>query len=121
MTHTIGLALTWIAAAAIIWIGICYLTRSESMARNFGLRTLPEESARAWWQLKGVRDLTSGLFAITGALFLPEQLWILLLVSAVTPLGDALVVLGNRGRVGAALGIHGATAALLVVAAVLVH
>lgn len=121
MSHTIGLALVWIAAAGIIWVGIAYLTRSESMARNFGLHTLPPPSARAWWQLKGIRDVVSGLLAIVGVLAAPHALWILLLVSAITPLGDALVVLGNRGRVGAALGIHGATAALLVVAAVLVH
>ena len=42
--------------------------------------------------------------------------WVLL-VLAVVPFGDMLIVLGHRGRRGTAYGAHGATALLLVVAA----
>jgi hypothetical protein len=43
----------------------------------------------------------------------------LILVLSLIPLGDALVVLTNGGRKGAAFGIHGATAIAMIIAAFL--
>jgi hypothetical protein len=49
------------------------------------------------------------------------DLWWLILVLSIIPLGDALVVLTNGGRKSAAFGIHGATAAAMVIAALLLE
>jgi hypothetical protein len=45
----------------------------------------------------------------------------LVLVLSLIPLGDALVVLTNGGRKSAAFGIHGATAAAMIIAALLLE
>ena len=49
------------------------------------------------------------------------DLWWLILVLSLIPLGDALVVLTNGGRKSAAFGIHGATAAAMIIAALLLE
>jgi hypothetical protein len=44
-----------------------------------------------------------------------------MLVLSLIPLGEALVVLTNGGRKSAAFGIHGATAAAMIIAALLLE
>lgn len=119
MLHTAGLTLTWIAALGIIGIGIGYLSRSAANAAGFGLPVMPAVDARGWWQVKGVRDVTSGILTIVAIFAAPQMLAGLLVILAITPLGDASVVLANRGRKSAAFGIHGATAVGLLLAALL--
>jgi hypothetical protein len=48
----------------------------------------------------------------------PRQVGILLLVLAAIPLGDMLVILTARGSTRSALGIHGVTAVLMILAAI---
>ncbi|WP_045821614.1 DUF4267 domain-containing protein [Williamsia herbipolensis] len=119
MAHLIGLALTWIGALGIIGIGLAYLTKNEKNAAGFGLRTYPSEDARGWWQVKGVRDVTSGIAPIVWIFLAPAQLGWLMLVLAIIPTGDAAIVLSNRGSTTSALAIHGLTSVAMVVAAVL--
>ena len=90
-------------------------------ATGFGLPQLPEREARGWWQVKGVRDIVSGVLVIVGIITARADLWWLILVLSLIPLGDALVVLTNGGRKSAALGIHGATAAAMIIAALLLE
>jgi hypothetical protein len=54
------------------------------------------------------------IVAIFGA---PEELWRSMLVLSLIPLGDATVILANRGRKSAAFGIHGTTAVVMIIAA----
>ena len=88
--------------------------------RSFGL-PLPESGANtAWWlRLKGVRDIVSGLavlaFMAWGA---PGGVGLILLVEAIIPVGDMLVVLAGKGSAKSAFGIHGLTAVLMVLAAI---
>lgn len=121
MIHTIGLALTWVAAIAIIGIGIAYLCKNEANAAAFGLPVPPASEARGWWQVKGIRDIVSGLVPGIAIFAAPQALWWLLLVGAITPAGDAAIVWTNRGNRTAALAVHGGTAVGLVVAAVLLR
>jgi hypothetical protein len=46
--------------------------------------------------------------------------WLILVLSLI-PLGDALVVLTNGGRKSAVFGTHGATAAAMIIAALLLE
>jgi hypothetical protein len=91
------------------------------IATAFGLPQLPEQQTRGWWQVKGVRDIVSGFLVIVVIITAPADLWWLILVLSLIPFGDALVVLTNGGRKSAAFGIHGATAAAMIIAALLLE
>src|SRR5215475_2025435 len=60
----VGLVISWAVAIGIIGIGIGYAAKSEMNAAGFGLPQLPEREARGWWQVKGVRDIVSGVLVI---------------------------------------------------------
>jgi hypothetical protein len=115
---SIGVAL--LVAVAIIAIGFMYLSNPRAAARSFGL-PLPEEGANiAWWlRLKGVRDIVSGLVLL--ALMVwggPRMIGIGLMIEAIIPAGDMSLVLAARGSAIRAFGIHGLTAALMILAGI---
>lgn len=115
-----GLVIAGLAGLAITVIGLLYLMRPRVMAASFGLAVLPHEEATPWLRVKGVRDLTCGLVAGILLLVAPTAVigWVLL-AFALIPLGDATTVLTARGDAKAAWGIHGATAAIMIVGALL--
>lgn len=115
-----GLVITLLSGLAIAVIGVLYLVRPRAVAAGFGLPVLPSPDATAWLRLKGVRDLTAGIVAGVLLLTAPPVVtgWVLL-AFVLIPLGDALTVLGSRGKTWAAWGIHGATAAIMLVGALL--
>ena len=117
--HIIGLVIAWAASIAIIGIGVAYWLRNEKNAEGFGLPVLPSPEARGWWQVKGIRDIASGVLPITMIFAQPDALPWVLLVEALIPLGDMALVIGNGGSRRTALGVHGLTAVLMVVGAVL--
>src|SRR5262245_44538709 len=115
----VGLVISWAVAIGIIGVGIGYAAKSEMNAAGFGLPQLPEREARGWWQVKGV--IVSGVLVIVAIIAARADLWWLILVLSLIPLGDALVVLTNGGRKSAAFGIHGATAVAMIIAALLLE
>ncbi|WP_037178398.1 DUF4267 domain-containing protein [Rhodococcus sp. UNC363MFTsu5.1] len=119
MLTWIGLVISWIGALGIIAIGVAYLGKNAKNAAGFGLPTSPAPEARGWWQVKGVRDIASGLLVIVFSFAARDQLALLMLLLAVVPLGDMWVVLSNGGDRKAAYGIHGATAVAMLAAAAL--
>ncbi len=116
----VGLAITGLAALGIFVIGMLYLVVPRWIADNFGLPSVPSEPDTPWLRLKGVRDVTVG--AIAGVLLLTATStvvgWVLLTAAAI-PLGDAAIVIRSRGSVTTALGVHGTTAAMMLVGAIL--
>ncbi|MCZ8542612.1 DUF4267 domain-containing protein [Mesorhizobium qingshengii] len=115
---SIGVAL--LVAIGIIAIGIMYLSNPRAATQSFGL-PLPEEGANiAWWlRLKGVRDIASGLVVL--ALMVwggPRMVGIALLIEAIIPAGDMSLILASKGSAKRAFGIHGFTAALMILAAI---
>ena len=119
MLAWIGLVISWIGALGIMAIGAAYLLKNEKNAAGFGLPANPAPDARGWWQVKGIRDVTSGLLVIVFTFAARDQLALLVFLLAVIPLGDMWIVLSNGGDRKAAFAIHGATALALIVAAVL--
>src|SRR5262249_1810401 len=119
--QTVGLVIAWAVAIGIIGIGIGYAAKSQMNATGFGLPHLPEREARGWWQVKGVRDIVSGVLVIVAIIAARADLWWLMLVLSLMRLGHALVVLTNAGRKSAAFGIHGATGAAMIIAALLLE
>jgi len=118
--HWFALGLALLLALAIIAIGAQYVVSPTTATRGFGL-PLPENGANiAWWlRLKGVRDIGSGLIVLAfmglGDL---RAVGVILAVAAVIPLGDMAMILAAKGSTRSAFGIHGLTAALMVLAAI---
>ena len=118
--HGLATGLALFLALAIITIGTQYIWRPMAATRSFGL-PLPANGANvAWWlRLKGVRDIASGLTVLAIMVWGgPHMVGIILLVEAIIPIGDMLVVLAARGSARRAFGIHGLTALVMILAAV---
>jgi len=116
---TNGLAL--LLALAIIAIGTQYVVNPTTATRSFGL-PLPENGANIpWWlRLKGVRDIASGLTVLAFMAWgTPRGIGIILLVGAIIPVGDMLLILAAKGSSRSAFGIHAPTAVLMVLTAIL--
>src|SRR5699024_607870 len=77
---SIGLVIAALAGVMIAVIGVLFLARPRTIAMTFGLPALPPEEATPWLRLKGIRDLTTGIVAVTLLLLAPPTVvgWILL-------------------------------------------
>src|SRR3984957_12028301 len=103
-----------IACAAIIALGTRFLLQPRQATLAFGVAA---DNVRALTEIKGVRDITSGvvLLVVWAAAGRTALGWALI-AAALTPTGDAVIVLTNGGKRATAFGIHGLTATLLVAA-----
>jgi hypothetical protein len=113
-----GVAL--LAAIGIIGIGLMYLLQPRVMTPNFGL-PLPEEGRNiVWWlRLKGSRDIASGLVVLALMIWGSHTLLgIILLIEAIIPTADMSLILAAKGSARTAFGVHGLTAALMILAAI---
>ena len=118
--HLLALGVAALVALGIIVIGTMYLSRPRAASRSFGL-PLPEDGPNiAWWlRLKGVRDIVSGVAVLAMMAWGgPRMVGIILMAEALIPIGDMLVVLVGKGSVKSALGMHGLTALVMILAAV---
>ncbi|MBY5458951.1 DUF4267 domain-containing protein [Rhizobium leguminosarum] len=107
-------------ALAIIAIGTGYIASPTTMMRSFGL-PLPEDGPNvAWWlRLKGVRDIVAGLLVLAFTMWGAErEVGIVLLIEAMIPAGDTLLILAAKGSTKSAFGIHGLTAVIMVLVAI---
>jgi hypothetical protein len=112
--HLAALVVAVIGCVGIISIGTRFLLTPRRASVDFGVAA---DNLRALTAIKGVRDITSGaVLLVVWAAADAEVLGWALLAAAITPLGDAVIVRTNGGRLATALGIHGLTAALLVAA-----
>ena len=117
MRNAIPLSLAALMAVAIIVIGCFYLLSPERMTGSFGLKPpAPDSDTRAWLRLKGIRDIASGLVVLTMMLTMgTRSVGLVLLVLAITPLGDMSNVLGSGGSKSTAFSVHGVTCGVMVV------
>ena len=117
ITTTIGYVLAGLLAAAIIFLGARFLVAPRVAAAGYGVpRRRRPAAPRAYLSVKGVRDIATGLFVIilmvAGATHLVG--WVIL-AATIIPLVDAAIVLRSGGSKSIALGVHGATAAVMLV------
>ncbi|MFD3506323.1 DUF4267 domain-containing protein [Nocardia sp. NPDC058666] len=119
-TSRIATALSLLGGLFIIYVGLSYLIVPEATAAGFGLPAVPEGDAVAFLNIKGVRDIVSGL-VILGLLAFKQRfaLGIAMLATALTPFGDMTTILSWNGSTATALGVHGFTAILVALAGVL--
>lgn len=116
---TAAYVLSGLIAAAIIVVGVRFFITPRVAATGYGVvPDLGQRSTGAYLSVKGVRDIASGLIVIVlmvaGATHLLG--WVIL-AATVIPLADTAIVLTNGGSKGIAWGVHGATAALMLVTA----
>jgi len=107
-------------ALAIIVIGTSYIARPIATTRGFGL-PLPEDGPNIpWWlRLKGVRDIVAGLLVLAFMVWgVQREVGIVLLIEALIPIGDMLLILAAKGSAKHAFGIHGLTAVIMLLAAI---
>ena len=103
----------------ILFIGLRFLFVPRAAAAGYGVPANPGGHV-AYQTIKGIRDGAYGLVGLALLAFagLPAEAWFMLVV-ALVPLGDMLVVLRNGGTKAVAFGIHFATAVLVLISAAL--
>ncbi|MCG7594264.1 DUF4267 domain-containing protein [Mycobacterium sp. PSTR-4-N] len=115
VTTTIGYVLAGVLAAAIILIGARFLLAPRTAAAGYGvLPDLDQPGARAYLSVKGIRDITTGLFVIILLITHATHLlgWVMLTATLI-PIVDATIVLRSGGAKSIAYGVHGGTAAVM--------
>jgi hypothetical protein len=98
----------------LIFIGLRFLVAPETGERGYGLN-FSENADYSFHYIKGIRDLFCGTLILTLAVWRRRaELALTLLLGAMIPLGDFLVILNAPNSNTAALWIHGVTAIVLV-------
>jgi hypothetical protein len=115
-TSVLVLLIAW----ASCYFGLAFLLSPHWAASGFGIDPWPRGDAAGYFVVKAMRDIAAGIVILTllarghrGVLA-----WVLL-IDTVIPLGDMSAVLTHGGSPATALGIHGATAAFMLVVAAL--
>lgn len=120
MATTIGYVLSGVIALAIAIIGLRFLIAPYSAAANYGVAVTPDSRWSAFLSVKAIRDIASGLF--TAILMISRSTHLLgwfVLAASTIPAGDGLIVLRHGGTRAAAFGIHGTTAATMLITSAL--
>jgi hypothetical protein len=121
MTTTIGYTLAGLMAAGIIFIGARFIIAPRVAAAGYGVQPdLDQRSVGAYLSVKGVRDIASGLivFVLMAAGATHLLGWVIS-AATIVPLADATIVLRNGGAKSIAWGVHGLTAAVMLVTSAL--
>src|SRR5215813_7099777 len=114
---TIGYALAGLIGVGIVFIGARFILAPRAAAAGYGVQPdLGQRSVGAYLSVKGVRDIASGLFVfILMAAGATHLLGWIILAATIIPLADANIVRGNGGPNSIALGVHGLTAAIMLI------
>ena len=111
-----GYVLAGLLAAGIVFIGARFLVAPRVAAAGYGVPLDPRSQAGAYLSVKGVRDIATGLVVaivmITGATHVLG--WVILAATSI-PLADAAIVSRSGGSTSIVWGIHGGTAAVMLV------
>lgn len=84
------------------------------------LPDIDQPGVRAYLSVKGIRDVATGLFVVILMLAHATHLvgWVMLAATLI-PIVDATIVLRNGGAKSVAYGVHGGTAAVMLIATAL--
>ncbi|MET7461941.1 DUF4267 domain-containing protein [Nonomuraea sp. NPDC005501] len=118
MLTPIAYGLAVVLDLLILFIGIRFLTQPQAAAAGYGVTAKDGDSA--YLTIKGLRDATYGLVGLALLFFVGvrAEAWFMLVV-AIVPLVDTVIVLRHGGTKAVAFGIHFATAVAVLVSAVL--
>jgi len=116
MMTSIGFYLSGVIAAGIIFIGCRFLWAPSLAAAGYGVPAGTEPRSRAYLSAKGIRDIASGLFiAILMAFGSARALGWFMLVATIIPIADGVIVSHHGGSRAVAFGVHGGTAAAMLI------
>ena len=116
MATSIGFYLSALIAAGIIFIGGRFLAAPSLAAAGYGVPASTEPRSWAYPCAKGIRDIASGLFAVILIAYgSAHPLGWFMLAASIIPIGDIAIVLRHGGSRAAAFGIHGSTAAVMLI------
>ncbi|WP_116067461.1 DUF4267 domain-containing protein [Asanoa ferruginea] len=116
MLSPIAYTLAIVLDLFVAFIGARFLLQPEAAATGYGVPARPN----AYLSVKGLRDLSYGILGLALIAFAGPlaAAWFMLVV-ALNPLGDTLIVLRNGGTKAVAFGIHFATAVVVLISAAL--
>ncbi len=103
----------------VILIGARFLLTPQPAAAGYGVPATRDGDA-AYLTIKGLRDATFGILGLALLVFAGARTEALfMLIVALAPLGDTLIVLRHGGSRATAFGIHFATAVVVLASAAL--
>ena len=119
MLDVIAYGLAIVLTLFLVYMGSGFLLRPRPSAAGYGVPVAPDGDT-AYLTVKGLRDLVYGLVGLALIAFTTADAvaWFMLVV-ALNPLGDTLIVLRHGGTKAVAFGIHLATAVVVLVNAAL--
>ncbi|PWU43775.1 hypothetical protein DLE60_12360 [Micromonospora globispora] len=119
MLSPLAYGLAVLISLLVVLIGVRFLLQPEAAAAGYGVPAKPDGD-RAYLTIKGLRDLAYGLLGLALIAFAtPTAVAWYMLIGALEPLGDTVIVLRHGGTKAAAFGIHFATAVVVLLDAVL--
>ncbi|MFJ9538630.1 DUF4267 domain-containing protein [Streptomyces sp. NPDC101225] len=103
-----------------VFLGYRFLFRPDPAAAGYGVPARADGDAGAYLSVKGLRDGTFGLMGLALLAFAGAraEAWFMLVV-ALVPLCDTLIVLRHGGARAVAYGVHFATAVVVLISAAL--
>jgi hypothetical protein len=117
MLATIAYGVAILLNLMIVFIGLRFLFVPWAAAAGYGV---PAERDRAYLTIKGLRDGSYGVLGLALLAFAGAHAEALfMLVVALVPLGDTVIVLRNGGTKAIAFGVHLATAVVVLADAAL--
>ncbi|MCZ7426119.1 DUF4267 domain-containing protein [Micromonospora sp. WMMA1949] len=120
MLTPIAYGLAVVLSLFIVLIGARFLLAPRAAAAGYGVPAAEGTGDPAYLTVKGMRDLTYGLVGLALIAFTSADAvaWFMLVV-ALAPLGDTVIVLRHGGSRAVAFGVHFATAVVVLVSAAL--
>ncbi|MBM0203481.1 DUF4267 domain-containing protein [Micromonospora sp. STR1s_5] len=119
MLAPLAYGLAVVLSLFVAFIGARFLLVPQAAAAGYGVPARADGDP-AYLTVKGLRDFTYGLIGLALIAFTTADAvaWFMLIV-ALNPLGDTVVVLRNGGTRAVAFGIHFATAVVVLLDAAL--
>ncbi|MFC9892568.1 DUF4267 domain-containing protein [Nocardia sp. NPDC127579] len=115
MQSIIGNSLAAVVALAVFVMGTSFFWAPQAAA-GFGIPNSPiqDPAFRAWLRVKGIRDMACavGILILLAAGATSLLGWFMLAL-ALIPVGDATIVLLDKGPKSAAYGVHAASAVVV--------
>ncbi|WP_422737952.1 DUF4267 domain-containing protein [Micromonospora sp. WMMD729] len=118
MLSPLAYGLAVVLSLFVAFIGARFLLVPQAAAAGYGVPARSGDTA--YLTVKGLKDLTFGLLGLALIAFTNADAvaWYMLIV-ALVPLGDTLIVLRNGGTRAVAFGVHFATALVVLLNAAL--
>ncbi|WP_329087156.1 MULTISPECIES: DUF4267 domain-containing protein [unclassified Streptosporangium] len=119
MLTSVAYGLAILLNLLIIFIGVRFLVVPHAAAAGYGVPAKKDGDA-AYLTIKGLRDFSYGILGLALLAFAGAhaEAWFMLVV-ALAPLGDTVIVLRHGGTKAVAFGIHFATAVVVLISAAL--